>query len=226
MSGTVADIIAQLAQASTGLSSAAATALRAQQDAIEAHQALTKASTGAAAPPVTNATTEWKTAADKAGKVARLLLQAAVHLNAYSNVIEPGSAPTEVAITGPTGEELLADTARRSEARRGAGSFLDRLARRTEDLQDAGKTTGDVGKASFDILRDFTAPPSGSQSTTGTSPPTVAFTDTRPKFDAGDAAGHLVVAALIAGLAARRAERPIRYIRQGLARLRKRGHSD
>jgi hypothetical protein len=145
MSGTVAEVIAQLAQASTGLTSAAATALRAQQDAIEAHQALTKASTGTAAPAVTNATTEWKTAADKAGKVARLFLQAAAHLNAYSNVIAPGSAPTEVAITGPTGEELLADTTRRSEARRGAGSFANRLARQTEDLQDAAKTSGELG---------------------------------------------------------------------------------
>jgi hypothetical protein len=90
MSGTVAEVIAQLAQASTGLTSAAATALRAQQDAIEAHQALNKASTGTAAPAVTNATTEWKTAADKAGKVARLFLQAAAHLNAYSTAEESG----------------------------------------------------------------------------------------------------------------------------------------
>ncbi|MFV2019542.1 hypothetical protein [Micromonospora sp. LOL_023] len=226
MSGTVADVIAQLTRASTGLSSAAATALRAQQEAVEAHQTLSGASVGATAHAVTNATTEWKTAADKATKVARLLMEAVRHLNAYANRISPGSAPAEATLTGPTGEELLADTTRRSDARRGAGSFLDRFARRAEDLQDAGKTTGDVGKSSFDILRDLTTPPSGTQSTTGTSPPTVAFTDTRLKFDAGDAAGHLVVAALIAGLAARRAERPIRYIRQGLARLRKRGHSD
>ncbi|WBB96921.1 MULTISPECIES: hypothetical protein [unclassified Solwaraspora] len=223
MAGTVAEVIAQIARASTGLSSAAATALRAQQEVTDAHQSLSAASAGASARAVTNATTEWKTAADKAGKVARLLIEAAGHLNAYANRIAPGSAPTEPTLAGPTGEELLADTTRRSESRRGVGSFLDRLARRTEDVQDTAKTTAELGDSGLNILRDLATPPPGSQSTTGTSAPTVAFTDTRPKLEAGDAAGHLVVAALIAGLAARRADR---YIRQGLARLRQRERSD
>lgn len=217
MSGTVADVIAQLAQASTGLSSAAATALRAQQDAIEAHQALTKASTGTTAPAVTNATAEWKTAADKAGKVARLLLQAAAHLNAYSNVIAPGSAPTEVSITGPTGEELLADTTRRSEARQGAGSFFNKMARKAEDVQDTGKSMVKAGQEAIRIVGGPRGPAGTQTSHTGTPSAVVA---THPvRIDPPEAGGHILVLGLIAGITV---NRTVNVAREQIARYLKR----
>ncbi|MFY1635296.1 hypothetical protein ACN27F_18815 [Solwaraspora sp. WMMB335] len=220
MAGTVAEVIAQLARASTGLSSAAATALRAQQEVIDAHQSLSAASAGASARAVRNATAEWKTAADKAGKVARLLMEAVGHLNAYANRIAPGSAPTEPTLTGPTGEELLADTTKRSEAQRNVGGFLGRLARKSEDVQDSAKTMGEVAEKVTQVIRT-PAGSGGTQSAGTTSPSIVHATPTR--IDAADAAGNLVVVGLVAGIAIHKTGQ---IASRQIARLRKKWSQD
>lgn len=220
MAGTVDEVIAQLARASAGLSSAAATALRAQQEVIDAHQALSGASVGASAHGVTDATAEWETAADKAGKVARLLMEAVRHLNAYANRIAPGSAPDEPTLTGPTGEELLADTTKRSEAQRNVGGFLGRLARKSDDVQDSAKTMGEVAEKVAQVIRT-PAGGGGTQSAGTSSPAIVPATPTR--IDAADAAGHLVVVGLVAGIAIHRTGQ---ITGRQIARLRKKWSQD
>ncbi|MFY1634583.1 hypothetical protein ACN27F_15120 [Solwaraspora sp. WMMB335] len=217
MSGPVADVIAQLARASTGFSSAAAAALRAQQEAAEAHQILADASTGAAAPAVTNATAEWTTAADKAAKVARLLMEAVRHLNAYSNRIAPGSAPTEPTLAGPTGEELLADTTRRSDARRGAASFLNKMARNAENVQDTGKSMVEAGQVAIRIGGGPRGPAGTQTSHTGTPS---AFVPTHPaRIDPPEAGGHILILGLIAGITV---NRTVNAARRQIARYLKR----
>ncbi|MFV2008491.1 MULTISPECIES: hypothetical protein [unclassified Micromonospora] len=220
MAGTVAEVIAQLARASTGLSSAAATALRAQQEVTDAHQALSAASAGASAHAVTNATAEWETAADKAGKVARLLMEAVGHLNAYANRIARGSAPDEPMLTGPTGEELLADTTKRSEAQRNVGGFLGRLARKSDDVQDSAKTMGEVAEKVAQVIRT-PAGSGGTQSAGTSSPSIVPATPTR--IDAADAAGNLVVVGLVAGIAIHKTGQ---IASRQIARLRKKWSQD
>ncbi|WP_326549758.1 hypothetical protein [Micromonospora sp. NBC_01813] len=219
MSGTVADVIAQLTRASTGLSSAAATALRAQQEAVEAHQALTAASAGATAHAVTNATTEWKTAADKAAKVARLLMEAVRHLNTYANRISPGSAPAEATLTGPTGEELLADTTRRSDARRGPGSFLNRMARNAENVQDTGKSLVTAGQEAIRIGGGPRGTAGTQTSHTGT--PSAVVPTHPARIDPPEAGGHILVLGLIAGITV---NRTVNVARRQIARYLKRDH--
>ncbi|MFY1653333.1 hypothetical protein ACN27J_20900 [Solwaraspora sp. WMMB762] len=217
MAGTVAEVIAQLARASTGLSSAAATALRAQQEVTDAHRSLSAASAGASAHVVTNATTEWKTAADKAGKVARLLMEAVGHLNAYANRIAPGSAPTEPTLTGPTGEELLTDTTRRSDARRGPGSFFNKMARKSEDVQDTGKSMVELGQEAIRVLGGPRGPSGAQTSHTGT--PNAVVPTHSVRIDPPEAGGHILILGLIAGITVNRA---VNVAREQIARYLKR----
>jgi hypothetical protein len=217
MAGTVDEVIAQLARASAGLSSAAATALRAQQDVIDAHQALSDASVGASAHAVTNATGEWETAADKAGKVARLLMEAVRHLNAYSNRIAPGSAPDEPMLTGPTGDELLADTTRRSDARRGAGNFFSKMARKSEDVQDTGKSMVELGQEAIRVLGGPRGPSGAQTSHTGT--PSAVVSTHPVRIDPPEAGGHILILGLIAGITVNRA---VNVAREQIARYLKR----
>ncbi|MEV4755331.1 hypothetical protein AB0J86_09490 [Micromonospora sp. NPDC049559] len=220
----IEEIVAQLRSATETLDAASVTALRAEADARQAQARFDEAGTGSGHRDITAAFTESRTAAEKAAKVGRLIAEATRHIATYANTINPGSMPGGQAseLATPSGEQLLTEAVQRESARRNVGSFLGTLTRKVEDVQDhTQKTVAAIRKAT-EFIRGPDGP-SGSVKA-GTTTPTVGTpAGQSPKIDAPEAAGHLVVVGLVAGVAIHRS---YQSIRRGMSRLRKRERTD
>ncbi|MFG1763128.1 hypothetical protein ACGFIH_07365 [Micromonospora parva] len=224
MSGSIGDVVAQLRSAIDTLHSAAVIAQRAQADAEQANTHYTQAAQGSRHPELTGAVTESKTAGEKAGKLARLISEAADRVGEYSNAVAPGSAPTTQPSDSatPSGEDLLAETVERDSARKNVASFLSTMTRKVEDVQENTQKSVAAAREAFTIIRGPQGPPGAQQA--GTTPPTVGPTvGQRLLNEAPDAAGHLVVVGLVASIAVHRS---VQSIRKGIARLRDRERTD
>ncbi|WP_406067033.1 hypothetical protein [Micromonospora sp. NBC_01638] len=224
MSGSLGDVVAQLRGAIDTLHSAAVVARRAQADAEEANAHYTRGAQGSGHPELTGAVTESKTAAEKAGRLARLISEAADRVGAYSNAVAPGSAPNTRPSDSatPSGEDLLAETVERESARKNVASFLSTMTRKAEDVQDNTQKSVAAAREAFTIIRGPQGP-SGAQQA-GTTAPTVGPTlGQRLINEAPDVAGHLVVVGLVASIAVHRS---VQSIRKGIARLRDRERTD
>ncbi|MGC4876560.1 hypothetical protein ACLQ26_09910 [Micromonospora sp. DT43] len=224
MSGSLGDVVAQLRSAIDALHSAAVVARRAQADAEEANAHYTQAAQGSSHPELVGTVAESRTASEKAGKLARLISEAADSIGAYSKAIAPGSAPTTEPSDAatPSGEDLLAETAERESARKNVASFLSTMTRKVEDVQDNTQKSVAAAREAFTIIRGPHGPSGAQQpgTTTPTAGPTVGQ---RLLNEAPDAAGHLVVVGLVAGIAVHRS---VLSIRKGIARLRDRERTD
>ncbi|MEW2428273.1 hypothetical protein AB0877_09685 [Micromonospora sp. NPDC047644] len=224
MSGSIGEVVAQLRSAIDTLHSAAVVARRAQADAEQANTHYTHAAQGSRHPELTGAVTESKTAGEKAGKLARLITEAADRVAAYSNAVAPGSAPTTQPSDSatPSGEDLLAETVERDSARRNVASFLSTMTRKVEDVQENTQKSVAAAREAFTIIRGPQGPPGAQQA--GTATPAVGPTvGQRLLNEAPDAAGHLVVVGLVASIAVHRS---VQSIRKGIARLRDRERTD
>lgn len=224
MSGSIGEIVAQLLSSIDTLRSAAVVARRAQADAEEAVAHYSQAARGSKHPQLTGAVTESRTAAEKAGKLARLISEAADRVRAYSNAVAPGSAPTQQPTDAatPSGEDLLTEAVERESARRNVGSFLSTMTRKAEDLQDNTQKSVAAAREAFEIVRGPQGP-SGSQQAGTTMPAVGPTVGQRLLNEAPDAAGHLVVVGLVASVALHRS---VQSIRKGIARLRDRERTD
>ncbi|NIL41294.1 hypothetical protein HCB17_08970 [Salinispora arenicola] len=220
MSSLLAQVVAQLNSAIQRLDALAVAATRAQADIQEGHGLYTTAGQGSAAPNMRVAADASRTAADKAERLGRLNSLAAQHLTRYVNVVVPGSAPSHEAIDSPTlsGGDLLADSQRREAARANVGGFLNRQVRKADELQEQTTNATQAVQHSIKILRNPNGP-RGAQST-GTGTPTAPAMSPRPKIDAAEAAGSLVVVGLLAGVAAHRITAVIRSRVTSLRRRR------
>ncbi|MGI5215586.1 hypothetical protein [Plantactinospora sp. CA-290183] len=223
MTGSVGDVVAQLRAVLESLDAAAVTALRAQADADQAEAHFTEAAKGTDHPAIRQAITASHTASEKAARYARLLATANESLTAYINKIAPGSIPTHQAAdsAAPSGEQLVTDTVERSNARRNIASYLSRMARDAENLQDTAKTSTEAVQQGVNIVRHSPSPPGLQQAGTGT--PSAPVPASRPKIDAPEAAGNIVVVALISGIAIQRFSQTVS---DTIARMKKRGHED
>ncbi|GAB3841122.1 hypothetical protein GCM10029963_11420 [Micromonospora andamanensis] len=210
MSGLLAQVVAQLRSAVDQLDSLAVQATRAATDVAEANARYTAAGQGSDHPTLRAAVTGSRTGVDKAHRLARLSSEAARNVAAYLNAIAPGSMPqASAALSGPpSGEDLTADSDRRDLGRAKAGGFLTRSLRRADDAQDMASSTTEALQPWAKALRDMNGP-SGTQSS-GTATPTAPAPTPRPKIDGAEAAGHLVVVGLLAGVVVARATRLIR----------------
>ncbi|MEU0550839.1 hypothetical protein [Micromonospora sp. NPDC005979] len=224
MSGSLGEVVAQLRSAINSLRSAAVIASRAQADAEEALAHYSEAAQGSNHPQLTSALTESRTAAEKAGKLARLISEAADQVSSYSNAVAPGSAPTQQPSDSatPSGEDLLTEAVERESARKNVASFLSTMTRKAEDLQDNTQKSVAVVRKAFEIVRGPQGPAGAQQA--GTTMPAVGPTVTQRLLnEAPDAAGHLVVVGLVASVALHRS---VQSIRKGIARLRDRERTD
>ncbi|MET8041786.1 hypothetical protein ABZU25_13090 [Micromonospora sp. NPDC005215] len=224
MSGSLGDVVAQLRGAIDTLHSAAVVAQRAQADAEEANAHYAQGGQGSSHPDLTGALNESKTAAESAGRLASLISAAADRVGAYSNAVAPGSAPTTRTSDSatPSGDDLLAETVERESARRNVASFLSTMTRKAEDVQNNTQKSVAAAREAFAIIRGPHGP-SGAQQA-GTRTPTISPTvGQRLSNEAPDAAGHLVVVALVASIAVHRS---VQSIRKGIARLRDRERTD
>ncbi|MEU7839458.1 hypothetical protein AB0B39_00650 [Micromonospora sp. NPDC049114] len=224
MSGSLGDVVAQLRKAIDTLHSAAVVAQRAQADAEEAKSYYAQAAQGSSHPDLTGAVTESRTAGEKAGKLARLITEAADRIGTYSNVVAPGSAPTQQPTDSatPSGKDLLAETVERESARKNVASFLSTMTRKVEDVQDNTQKSVAAAREAFTIVRGPQGP-SGAQQPGTTTPAAGPTVGQRLLNEAPDAAGHLVVVALVASVAVHRS---VQSIRKGIARLRDRERTD
>ncbi|MGI5145926.1 hypothetical protein ACQEVC_05920 [Plantactinospora sp. CA-294935] len=136
----IGGVVAQLRVITERLDGSAVMASRVQAETREANAQFTEAGRGTAHPAIRQAVSESRTADEKAGKVARLLSEAAGHLAAYMQVIAPGSAPSRHRASEgpPSGEHLV----REAEDK---GGNVDRFIRR--HVKKADQTEGNLQNA-------------------------------------------------------------------------------
>lgn len=211
---SIGDVVVQLKAVTEKLDNASVTATRAQADVQDAHQKLVQAAQGTGHAELRQAAAGASEAAAKMGKFARLVAEAANDLTAYIRVIAPGAAPdgSRAVQAAPSGEQILQDTLKRSEARAAVDGFLRKSSRSIEKIQEKGENAAKVVEAAVKEIRHPTG--AGGQSTTGTASPTAPA-----KIEASDAVGNLIVVGVAVGVAAQRSGKAIQ---QGIARLRKR----
>ena len=108
MTGSVEEVLQQLRAVIGALDRAAVIAMGAQAEADRAYSSYTEAATGSAHPQLNVARQESRIAADKAGKVVRLLAEAATSFAEYVNAIAPDTVPTRASAPEamPAGESL------------------------------------------------------------------------------------------------------------------------
>ncbi|MEU4333816.1 hypothetical protein AB0F59_04220 [Micromonospora lupini] len=204
MSSLLAQVVAQLRSTIDRLDALAVQANRAATDVAEGNARYAGVGRGTDHPKLRAAVSQSRTGADKAHRIARLSSDAARNVADFLNVIAPGSAPQSAAAASgpPSGEDLLADSDRRSLARAKARGWVNRSLRKADDLQEHAANATDKTQK---LIKVFANPkgPSGTQST-GTGTPAVPGSAPRAKIDGAEAAGNLVVVGLLAGVAASR----------------------
>jgi hypothetical protein len=178
---SVGDVVARLLAVIERLDRAAIGASRSQAEAEQVHNVLGEVARGSDHALVRTAIVASGEAAAKAGKVARLLGEAANHFASYANEIAPGSTPPSGRATdsGPTGKQIVQE----------ADHAEDGFRRLSKRAMAQAESTGEKAKNLIDFLN--AAKPSGTTSTAGKLPPppqnpTTAGTP-------GDAASALVV---------------------------------
>ncbi|MFG2045912.1 hypothetical protein ACGFIW_00580 [Micromonospora sp. NPDC048935] len=115
MTGSIAELVAQLLAVRAKLDTAAVTALRARTDAEQALARLAEVQRGSGDQRLGAAIADAEVARDKAGRYARLLADAARHITGYVKTIAPGAATSGPARddASPSGERLVTEAERR-----------------------------------------------------------------------------------------------------------------
>lgn len=182
----MSEVVAQLRELITEIDKTAVMAMSAQEKAREACGSYQEAATGTDHPEMRSAVADARTAGEKAGKVARLLAEAANAFSDYLNEIAPGSAPSRrhAADVMPTGEDLWA-AAREEGGGKKFGKFTRKLSNSASDLGGAAKN----------LVQFVERIPPGSTGTV--KPATEAIPDT-PAASPSDLVGQLIVVGAIA----------------------------
>ncbi|MCG5460014.1 hypothetical protein PSH03_005812 [Micromonospora sp. PSH03] len=177
MSGSIAELVAQLLAVHGKLDTAAVTALRARTDAEQALAHLAEAQRGSADRGLNAAVADAKVARDKAGRYARLLAEAARHITGYVNTIAPGAAPTESAgdNASPGGERLLTEAERRG---RRADIAWRKQVQKADNTEDSLKNAETNAKAVFKFFKQ-----QQDGATSGTTSPQPTPAHERPQVD-------------------------------------------
>ncbi|MFF0719429.1 hypothetical protein [Micromonospora sp. NPDC003816] len=172
MSGSIAELVAQLLAVQQKLDAAAVTALRARTDAEVALARLVEVQRGTNDQRLRAAVADAEVARDKAGRYARLLSEAARHITAYVNTIAPGAAPTGPSdAASPSGDRLVEETEGRS---RKGEAFLRRHIKKADDTEDTLKQAEQAITTGFRELQKGLkgSGSSGSTASTGVDPGT------------------------------------------------------
>ncbi|MEV4820738.1 hypothetical protein [Micromonospora sp. NPDC049274] len=149
MSGSLAEVVAQLLAVRGKLDAAAVTALRARADAEQAVTHLAAVKRGSSDQRLSAAVADAEVARDKAGRYARLLADAARHITGYVNTIAPGAAASGPVgeDASPSGERLVTEAERRGRRADIAWRKQVQKADNTEDsLKDAEASAKEVFK--------------------------------------------------------------------------------
>lgn len=202
---SVGDVVVQFRTVLGIIDEIAISAGRAQQEAEQAQAAYTEASRGTADRSMRRAVVDARTAAEKAGKTARLLSEVAEHLTTYLNIIAPGTVPPRLSAPEamPDGERTTLEAMTR---RSRSTSFLDRTARRADDLKDTvAETTKAVSEGTRVALQQIKGDRGGSSA--GSTSSTTSSTSPIPAqpVTAHEAVSALTVSVLGVALVGRSA---------------------
>jgi hypothetical protein len=179
MSGSIAELVAQLLAVRGKLDAAAVTALRARTDAEVALARLVEVQRGSDDNRLRAAVVDAEVARDKAGRYARLLAEAADHITEYVNTIAPGAAPTEPDdAASPSGDRLVTEAEGRG---RRADIAWRKQVRKADDTEDSLK---DTETSVRDVLKFLKQHGEGQGGTTsGTTSPVPTPGQDRPHVD-------------------------------------------
>ncbi|GIJ29185.1 hypothetical protein Vqi01_43470 [Micromonospora qiuiae] len=180
MSGSIAELVAQLLAVRGKLDAAAVTALRAQTDAKVALARLTEVQRGSSDQRLRDAVADAEVARDKAGRYARLLAEAARHITAYINTIAPGAAPTGHAAddAAPSGKRVLTEAERRG---RRADIAWRKQVKKADDIEDGLKNAETSAREVFKFFKQHGDGQGGT--TSGTTSPGPTPAQDRPHVD-------------------------------------------
>ncbi|GAB3848531.1 hypothetical protein GCM10029963_31540 [Micromonospora andamanensis] len=180
MSGSIAELVAQLLAVRGKLDAAAVTALRARADAEVALARLVEVQRGSSDNRLRTAVADAEVARDKAGRYARLLADAARHITTYVNTIAPGAAPTEPAgdDASPSGERVVTEAERRG---RRADIAWRKQVQKADDTEDSLKNTETSAREVFKFFKQHGDGQGGT--TSGTTSPGPTPGQDRPHVD-------------------------------------------
>lgn len=194
---SIGEVVARLLQAIEAIDRAAVNADGVRNESELSHKSFVEAGRGTADPRMRAAITESRTASEKAGKVARLLGEAAGHFSTYINIIAPGASPSRNAASDamPDGERLVSEAAdRQARLARFHRKTVQFLADREGDVKDVEQFSREAVAAFRDRLR-----PGDGQASVGTPsqpPPAqpMASSSQHPAMDILLAAASLTLA--------------------------------
>ncbi|WFE44572.1 hypothetical protein [Verrucosispora sp. WMMD1129] len=179
MSGSIAELVAQLLAVRGNLDAAAVTALRARTDAEVALARLIEVQRGSNDKRLRAAVTDAEVARDKAGRYARLLSEAARNITAYVNTIAPGAAPTEPDdVASPSGERVVTEAERRG---RRADIAWRKQVQKADDTEDSLKNAEASAREVFKFFKQHGDGQGGT--TSGTTSPGPTPGQDRPHVD-------------------------------------------
>jgi hypothetical protein len=201
MSDPLGEVLAEFRELIGVIDQASVLAQRAQADAQEAHGAYREAGTGSKRPDITRAQVDARTAAEKAGKTARLLAEAANAFADYVNIIAPGTAPARYSDpeATPSGESLAAET---SSRRSRLESLLAAMSVDADDKQEAVTTvTADLASGARIAFRDISHAHGPRGAVTATPPREGDPSDAMPGTAVGEFASAVMFSALAVAVA-------------------------
>jgi hypothetical protein len=182
MTGDLSKVIRQFRQVISDLDRAATVAETARKHAEEANTHYVEVGRGTEHPRINQARYESQTAGQKAGKVARLLSEAARAFEEYVNLIAPGAIPRK-----ESSPEAAPDSARILDTTR-QGSRSSRLLGRVGAVPNADDGLQHAKKLG-NAIQDATLP-------TGTATPKSTPAFVKAKEPQGAYAGDILIAAL------------------------------
>ncbi|MFF0154745.1 hypothetical protein [Micromonospora sp. NPDC005203] len=198
MTGSIAELVAQLLAVRGKLDTAAVTALRARADAEQALAHLAEVQRGSGDQRLRAAIADAEVARDKAGRYARLLADAARHITGYVNTIAPGAATSGPGgdDASPSGERLVEEAEGRS---RKAEAFLRRHVKKADDSENTLKQTEQsITTGLRELQKSFKGSgSSGSTTSTSASPGTPAD---RPQLEHPVTSVIMAAGAVVVGL--------------------------
>jgi hypothetical protein len=178
MSGpSIGDVVGQFRRLLDVIDEAALHAKHSQSEAEQAHSGYARTSAGTSDRLMRQAVVASRTAAEKAGKTARLLSGAAAHFTTYVNIIAPGAIPTGASSPAavPSGDQVVRETLNRQDR---MSSFMRKSADKIDDLKDSTKATAKAAEQGTKIVLQVIKRDPPSAAAKPTSPSTSAAPST------------------------------------------------
>ncbi|MEV4497092.1 hypothetical protein AB0J84_15495 [Micromonospora arborensis] len=196
MSGSLAQVVAQLRSAVDQLDALAVRAIHAAEDLVQGYERRSGVSAGTAHPALRAALHQSRTATDEARTAGRLISAASGHLARYADVIAPGSVAGPSVHTMPSGESLVAEAESRGSK---AEAFIRRHVKKADGTEENMQNAENAVTAGVrDLFQQGKSGPSST--TTSTTAPKPATPSDRPQLEHPVTSVIMAAGAVVVGL--------------------------